>query len=235
MIKTNRQHHAFSENHPLRIAKHSLSVAERRSSWTGVHMRSYCFYLFHSKTFFVLLIRVSWVWHEIASHDETPALGFRGMWSTTLLPLLPGPLGVVVPVRVFSVGQIELFNHLTVYKQNLFAYQTCACVYSPTVFTILETTNELQQSILEALLIENTNWNYVSKSNPLITFLGHQKKTSLTVSTLLTKSNFFSICFFFTPPGFSFGYNPMLTSSSIKLFVIDNSRNRSDWKKGSPF
>ena len=33
------------------------------------------------------------------------------MWSTPLLPLLAGPLqsGVVVPVRVPAMGQIELF------------------------------------------------------------------------------------------------------------------------------
>ena len=35
------------------------------------------------------------------------------MWSTSSLQLLPGPLWprVVVPVRVTSIGQIELFNH----------------------------------------------------------------------------------------------------------------------------
>ena len=34
------------------------------------------------------------------------------MWSTSSLPLLPGPLrpGVVVPVRVPSMGQIDLFK-----------------------------------------------------------------------------------------------------------------------------
>ena len=33
-----------------------------------------------------------------------------GMWSTSLLPSLPGPfsLGVVAPDRVLSMGQIEL-------------------------------------------------------------------------------------------------------------------------------
>ena len=33
-----------------------------------------------------------------------------GMWSTSLFPLLPGPLwpGVVAPDKVLSVGQIEL-------------------------------------------------------------------------------------------------------------------------------
>ena len=38
----------------------------------------------------------------------------QGMWSTPSLPLLPGPLwpGVVVHVRVLSMAQIELFDHL---------------------------------------------------------------------------------------------------------------------------
>ena len=42
-----------------------------------------------------------------------------GMWSITQLPLFLGPLwlGVVVPVRVSSVGQIVLLNHLTLCKQ----------------------------------------------------------------------------------------------------------------------
>ena len=36
-----------------------------------------------------------------------------GMWTTTSLPLLPGPLylGVVVPVRVPPMDQIEICNH----------------------------------------------------------------------------------------------------------------------------
>ena len=36
-----------------------------------------------------------------------------------VLPLLPGPLWHrgLVPVRVPSLGQIVLFNHLNVYKQ----------------------------------------------------------------------------------------------------------------------
>ena len=41
------------------------------------------------------------------------------MRSTPLLPSLPGPLwpGVVTPDRILSMGQIELFDHLTVCKQ----------------------------------------------------------------------------------------------------------------------
>ena len=41
------------------------------------------------------------------------------MWSTPSLQLLPGPLKLkmVVPIRIPSIGQIELFNHLTMCKQ----------------------------------------------------------------------------------------------------------------------
>ena len=69
----------------------------------------------------------------------------------------------------------------------------------------------------------------------LITFSDRQKKTSLTVSNLLAYSNIFFNTFFFTPPGFSFGYNLMLTSSRTKLIVTNNSLKRSDRKKGSHF
>ena len=47
------------------------------------------------------------------SDDVSPKiLEFWGMWNTTLLPSLPGPLwpGVVAPDRVLSMGQIELFD-----------------------------------------------------------------------------------------------------------------------------
>ena len=41
------------------------------------------------------------------------------MWNTPTLPLFPGPLwpGVVAHGWVPSMGQIELFDYLTVYKQ----------------------------------------------------------------------------------------------------------------------
>ena len=41
------------------------------------------------------------------------------MWSTPSLPLLPDPFlaGVVVLIKVPTMGEIELFNHLTVSKQ----------------------------------------------------------------------------------------------------------------------
>ena len=41
------------------------------------------------------------------------------MWCTSSLPLLPGPLQprLIVSVRAPSIGQIELFHHLTVCEQ----------------------------------------------------------------------------------------------------------------------
>ena len=46
-------------------------------------------------------------------------IGRLQSWSTPSLPLLLGPLWsrVVAPDKVPSMGQIELFDHLTVYKQ----------------------------------------------------------------------------------------------------------------------
>ena len=51
-----------------------------------------------------------------------------GMWSTLSLPSIPGPLWprVVAPDKVLSMGQIELFelleielfDHLTLFKQT---------------------------------------------------------------------------------------------------------------------
>ena len=44
--------------------------------------------------------------------------GMRSAPSLQLLPDLPWP-GVVTPDRVLSMGQIELFDHLTVCKQMI--------------------------------------------------------------------------------------------------------------------
>ena len=107
------------------------------------------------------------------------------------------------------------------------------------MFTILEIPmNELLQSIQVSLFIKNTNWNCVSKSNPilhcfLITFSVHQKKNRYQYQ-LCWLTVIFNV-FFFNPSGFSFGYHPMLTSSSTKSIVTDNSLKRSDRKKGSSF
>ena len=59
---------------------------------------------------------------------------FGGMWSTPSVPLLTGP-EVVVPDRVQSMGQEELLNHLTVYKQMTDIKLNCYCY-----ITILKTT-----------------------------------------------------------------------------------------------
>ena len=52
--------------------------------------------------------RVYWIWHKAIW-----VLKLWGIWSNPSLPLLSGPLWtwVVVPFRVPSMGQIELFNH----------------------------------------------------------------------------------------------------------------------------
>ena len=74
-----------------------------------------------------------WIW------AESPALEIWGMWSTPLLPLLPGPLWprLLAPNRVLSIGQIKqtmckqmtdvklwqfycnTWHHLTVCKKRL--------------------------------------------------------------------------------------------------------------------
>ena len=53
------------------------------------------------------------------SEREAPLLELWGVWSTPSLPLLPWPLwpGVVVLVKVLSMDQIELYDHLTMCKQ----------------------------------------------------------------------------------------------------------------------
>ena len=53
------------------------------------------------------------------SDDEAPFLEFGGMWSSPSPSLLPGPLwlGMVVPVGVPSMGQIELFDIHETIKQ----------------------------------------------------------------------------------------------------------------------
>ena len=53
------------------------------------------------------------------SDSEAPVLELSRLRSTPSLLLLPGPprLGVVVSFRVLSMGEIKLFNHLSVCKQ----------------------------------------------------------------------------------------------------------------------
>ena len=52
------------------------------------------------------------------SYGEAPVLELKGMGSSIPLPLLTGPLwsAVVEPVSVLSMGQVELFNNLNVWK-----------------------------------------------------------------------------------------------------------------------
>ena len=49
------------------------------------------------------------------------------MWSTSLLLLLPGPLwpGLVIPDRISSLGQKELFDHSTACKQMTGVKMNC--------------------------------------------------------------------------------------------------------------
>ena len=53
------------------------------------------------------------------SDGEVLVLDRWGMRSTSCLPLLLGSLlpGVIVPFRVPSIGQMELFNHLSLCEQ----------------------------------------------------------------------------------------------------------------------
>ena len=54
--------------------------------------------------------------YDTAFDGEASVLELWGMWSISSLSLFQGPIrtGVVVSVRIPSMGQIELFNHLTV-------------------------------------------------------------------------------------------------------------------------
>ena len=46
------------------------------------------------------------------SDSKAVVLDLYGMWSTSSLPLLPGPFwpGVVAPERILSMDQMELFD-----------------------------------------------------------------------------------------------------------------------------
>ena len=64
-------------------------------------------------------LQVSVIWYYTASDGEILILKLWGMWSTHSLPLFSGSLGLGVEgsAGVQSIGQIELFNLLTVSKQ----------------------------------------------------------------------------------------------------------------------
>ena len=58
--------------------------------------------------------QVSWVWHATTSDGEVSVLDIWRMWSILSLPLLLCPLWprVVVPIRIPSMRQVELFSLL---------------------------------------------------------------------------------------------------------------------------
>ena len=76
------------------------------------------------------------IWHQTASDGDATIFDLWGMWSAPSLPLLPGPLWpwVVVPVRILSIDQIELFDHFSECKQMTGVKLNCLCY-----ITILET------------------------------------------------------------------------------------------------
>ena len=63
-------------------------------------------------------------WYDTKRHYREGVLG-----NVEYPSLLPGLLwlGVVVPVRIPSIGQIELFNHITVCKQMTDVKLSCSC------------------------------------------------------------------------------------------------------------
>ena len=68
-------------------------------------------------------------WYDIKQSDGKASIILKlwGMWSNPWLPSLPGPLwlGVVVPERVQSIGQIELKCHyvkLIFFKLTVFTF-----------------------------------------------------------------------------------------------------------------
>ena len=63
------------------------------------------------------------------SNWEVSVQGFWGMWSTSSLLLLPGPLRlwVLITVRAPYMGLIELFNHLRMYKEMTDVELNCSC------------------------------------------------------------------------------------------------------------
>ena len=74
----------------------------------------------HTRVSFMIQVELaSWIWYQSAFGGEAPVLEIWGIWRAPSLPLIPGPLwpGMIQPVRVPYIGQIEQFNHLTVCKQ----------------------------------------------------------------------------------------------------------------------
>ena len=57
---------------------------------------------------------MSWLEYYTTSDGDDPVLGFWRMWSTALLPVLPGPLSLelVVPIMVLYLGHVDLYKYL---------------------------------------------------------------------------------------------------------------------------
>ena len=117
------------------------------------------------------------------------------------------------------------YNSPSAISRYLLANQTCSCVYTT---TILETsTYVLQLFILEALLIKKKYKPelYIQKQSyaPLLfnNLLGTSKESVINRTNSAGSQYLFLQCvfFFFTPLGYSFGYNSMFRYSSRKSIV----------------
>ena len=80
-------------------------------------------------------------------------LGVWGMWNTSSLPLLSGPLWFegVMPVRVLSISQIKLFNYLQ--RIVVVWHHTAKCK----LFVLDRNT-----WLVELLEINSNTWNYLT-------------------------------------------------------------------------
>ena len=113
--------------------------------------------------------------YEYPGYDTRPSYGeapimleHSGMWSTPLLPLLPGPLwpGVVAPDMVLSMSQIELNSVLML---NWIAWNKTVCIKMDLVLNDLQwlmchkskpkwllchkTTNQLYNTVMMMMII----------------------------------------------------------------------------------
>ena len=74
---------------------------------------------------------VSWIYHKTVSDGEAPVLDIWGVLSTPSLLLLPDLLylGVVLPVKVPFMGQIDLFKKLLILDRNTWCLITLNPLY----------------------------------------------------------------------------------------------------------
>ena len=98
------------------------------------------------------------------------------------------------------------YNWTSAISRHLLTNQTCACVYSPTMFTILETSiNEQQRTILEALLIKKYKSELCIQKQFYTALLFNnvlepsEEKTTPRNKILLHYSNFFQYIFLQPP------------------------------------